>query len=278
MSSVDHLSRLPRGAHLCRFYDGDGDLAQGAAAFVAGGLAAGDRVLYVADGRGTAEVEASLTAHGVGAAPALGSEQLVILGSDEVYGDELPGFAVLEEGFRGLQAQARADGLAGLRVAAEMGDAAARFGSIDELVGWEATATRLQRETGISTVCQYDQRLFSGDDARLLAAEHGGTSPAALYPPMAGFYKENGGLRVVGELDVSNYEQLLEVLEARVAVQPRLSLDLASLSFTDVGTLEAILRLVDARPDVELTLLNTSASLRRYLAIGELSHPRVVLA
>ena len=269
------LERLRPGTHLCRFYDDESDLALGAATYVGMGLAAGDRVVYVSDDRDPAEARASFERHGVEATRALASGQLVLCTSEEVYGEGPVDLAELESGFRALQAKARADGLAGLRVAAEMGEAVVRFGSLTQVVAWEATATRLQGEIGISSVCQYDRRRFSGADLTLIGAEHLGPSPGTSHPPLARLSITDDGLRVAGELDISNSRRFIEVVEARTRAVHRLELDLAELAFMDVGTAEALYGLVRRRPHLVVTIRNTSRLLRRYLRLAELEHPRV---
>jgi anti-anti-sigma factor len=277
VSSWTDLGGLPPGAHLCRFYRDERDLALSAAAFVAGGLAAGHRVVYLAGDRGPEQVQASLAVNGIGADRALAARQLVIRTTDEMYGDGRPDFRELSAGFRSLHEQARADGMVGLRVAAEMGDAVARFGSLEELIRWERTATHLQQEHGISTVCQYDEGRFTPTQKELLTAEHSGTAPAASPRPLAEFHVEPGGLRVIGELDISNCQRFREVVEARLLVRPRLHLDLEGVTFIDVATMSMLFRLVIRRPEVELVLGHTSLPLRRYLDIVGLTHPRLVL-
>ena len=53
------------GTHLCALYQGEAELEQIAATFVSSGLAAGDRVLYVASDRPAATVRTALEAHQV---------------------------------------------------------------------------------------------------------------------------------------------------------------------------------------------------------------------
>ncbi|MGN6131677.1 MAG: MEDS domain-containing protein [Nocardioidaceae bacterium] len=274
---VDDLSDLEPGVHLCRFYEDERDLARGAAAFVGCGLAAGHRVLYVTNDRATEKVEASLQVHGVPVERALAGGQLVVRSFQDVYGEDLPRLEQVENDYRALNALATADGLTGLRVAAEMGDAVSRFGSLDHLLHWEALSSRWQRDTGVSTVCQYDRRRLASADMARVAATHTGQAPAHAVPPLAGFYVDAHGLRIVGEIDLSNAGRLLRVVDARLSVQPRLQLDLAGLTFVDIGTLEALFGLVHARRGVQLVVCNASPMLRRCLDLAGLRHPRVMV-
>src|SRR5687767_4599690 len=102
------LAQLRPGTHLCRFYEDSADLARGAAAFVAGGLEAGDRVVYLSTDRGRDETRASLEEAGVDACRAMAAGQLVVRCSAEVYGQAPPEFGDLADGFRALHDQVRA--------------------------------------------------------------------------------------------------------------------------------------------------------------------------
>lgn len=272
------LADLGPGSHLCRFYDDEQDLARGAASFVECALASGHRVLYVTNDRQAEKVEASLQVHGVQVEQALEGGQLQVRSFDEVYGQGTPRLQHVESHYRSLHARAAADGLIGLRVAAEMGDAVHRFGGLERLLRWEERATRWIRDLGVSTVCQYDRRRFPADDLDLLAAQHTGQAPAYAPPPLAGFYVDSAGLRVVGEVDVSNTENFLQVVAARLSVQPRLRLDLADLTFVDVSALAGLFDLVRSRPPCELVLHNASPLLKRCLDIAGLHDPRVVVS
>lgn len=274
---VVDVSALSPGTHLCRFYDDERDLVSGGAAFVAGGLASGARVLYVASGRPAEQVEVSFQVHGVAVEQAVRHGQLHVRTFEDVYGPGLLELGELEAGFRAEAALAKADGLPGLWIAAEMGDATRRFGSLARLLEWERIASRFQHETGTATVCQYDRRRLSGKVQDRVAAEHAGLAPAATAAPLAGFYTAPAGLRVVGELDLSNEDLFLEVVRARLDVQPHLRLDVAGLAFVDVGTLTGLVAAVLARPTCTLTLVNASPFLRRMLDLAGLLDRRVVV-
>lgn len=269
------LAQLPAGTHLCRFHADRADLAGGAVTFVAGALEAGDRMLYLASERGCDETRASLEEAGVDAGRALAAGQLVLRHSSEVY-VEGSGSEEMADAFRAMRDRASADGLAGLRVAAEMGDAVARFGSLPDLLAWEATAARLHAETGIISVCQYARQALSKEEAGLVAAQHDGAAPTSAPPAMACFYVTPGGLRVVGELDVANRPRFLEVVQARLRALPWLQVDLAELAFSDVGTFAELTQLVDRHSGAMVTLKSTPPDLQRRLA-RTLQHPRVLV-
>jgi len=153
-----HPRALDPATHLIALYQGEAELTRVAAAFVGAGLAAGDRVLYLASGRPLPSARASLEASNAVAAPAIAAGQLVVRGFSDVYGAPAsleP--AAAASGIRAAADLARADGFPGLRVAAEMGGFSRVFGSIEKMLAWERMASRLQHDDGISSVCQYDR-------------------------------------------------------------------------------------------------------------------------
>src|ERR1700760_3092781 len=153
------LRAMPPRTHPWSLYRDDAELARVAEAFVAAGLSAGDRVLYVASGRALPAVRESLSAANVPVQAAVASNQLLLASFGEMYGSGQDlDLAEVERGFRAAGGQARADGFPALRVAAEMGDFARFLGSLDQVVTWERMASRLQGDEGISSVCQYDRR------------------------------------------------------------------------------------------------------------------------
>ena len=79
----------------------------------------------------------------------------------------------------------------------------------------------------------------------------------------------------MGELDISNRERFLAVVEARARASTRVELDLAELTFMDIGTAEGLFAMARRRPELELTLRQLSPRLQGYLTLAELQHPRV---
>jgi len=276
-----NLADVAPGTHLCAFYDDAEQLARIASAFVARGLAAGDRLLYIAtdDDAATSMLGSLLGEHP--SCHALANGQLEIRSFGDVYGGVHTGdLTPIEAGFRAAAEQTHKSGFPGLRVAAEMGDFARFLGSSEEVLRWERRSTALQRDLGVSSVCQYDLRYLEAGDAARLAAEHEALSPDRDDPPMASFLAvgEPWGLKVAGEVDIANREALIRAIRSRAEVSPRVHLDLAELTFTDVGTLSRLHSLAAALPhDGHLVLRRPPDLLRRILAITGLWHQRMVV-
>ncbi|MET1058104.1 MAG: MEDS domain-containing protein [Nocardioides sp.] len=276
-----NLADLEPGSHLCAFYDTDQQLARIASTFVAWGLAAGDQMLYVAgDGDAATTMLTSLLDHLPGS-HALASGQLMVRTFEDTYGGTHDGYLVrIEAGFRAAAEESRKSGYPALRVAAEMGDVATFLGSSDEVLRWERRATAMQRDLGVSSVCQYDLRHIEKGHAASLAAEHTALAPDGDESPMATFLAvgDPWGLRVAGEVDIANRAGLIRAIRSRAAVSPRVHLDLHGLTFADVGTLSGLHALAAALPhDGHLVLRRPPDLLRRILDITGLRHQRLVV-
>ena len=276
-----NLADIAPGTHLCAFYDSDEQLARVASAFVARGLAAGDQLLYIASDDDAAT---SMLASLLGDDPrcqALASGQLEIRSFGDTYGDVHAGdLAPIEAGFRAAAEQARSRGFPGLRVAAEMGDFARFLGSSDEVIRWEQRSSAMQRELGVTSVCQYDLRHLDADAAARVAAEHVALAPDRDEPPMASFIAvgDPWGLQVAGEVDLANREALIRAIRSRAEVSPRVHLDLGGLTFADVGTVSGLSAAAAALPhDGHLVLRRAPDVLRRILEITGLGHQRLLV-
>lgn len=269
------------GTHLCALYRGEAELEQLAATFVSSGLAAGDRVVYVASDRPAATVRTALEAHQVPAGPASAAGQLVIEDFTAAYGQ--PGeldLDVMEADFRTAARRARADGFGGLRVAAEMGDFTRSIGSVEGLLDWERRCTTLQREEGITSVCQYDRRRFSHLQTAMITREHAGMAPDVAPEPPARFTATTapGGLIVTGELDLASRAVLGRVLTARLAVRPWLRVDVSGLVYAEAGALAVLCEAASRRNgDGGIVLTGAPAQLRRMIDLACFGHPQVVI-
>jgi ABC-type transporter Mla MlaB component len=269
------------GTHLCALYRGEAELEQVAATFVNSGLAAGDRVLYVASERPSATVRTALEAHQVRTGPASAIGQLVIRDFSAAYGQ--PGqmdLAEMESGFRAAARQARADGFGALRVAAEMGDFSRAVSSVEQLLEWERICTPMQHEEGITSVCQYDQRRFSNTHAAMIVHEHAGIAPEVLPPPPTRLTATTApwGLTVTGELDLSSREVLGRVLRARLGASPWLRVDVGGLVFAEAGALAVVYEAASRlNGDGCIVVTRAPDQLRRIIDLAGFSHPRVVL-
>lgn len=264
------LSLLAPGEHLYALHRDEGEQRRVTGTFVRCGLAAGDRVV-VAVGS-PARARDVLEADGLVTEGAVRSGQLVFRDVDEMYRswDAARDPAALGAALRDGARRTSADGFPGLRVAAEMDGFAAMLGSLDALLRWERTASVHQAEAGITTICQYDGRQLPGADAALIAAEHTAVAAYAGPRPLASFLAvaDPWGLRVSGEVDLSNRWAFVRAVRARLAVRPRVHLDLSELAFLDVGSLRSLYQLAASLPDDgAIVLSHPTQAVARLLAL-----------
>jgi hypothetical protein len=274
------LGSLEPGTHLCAFHQDEGQLTRIAATFIGQGLSEGDQLLYVATDEHAEALLRALPDH-VHAQDAVASGQLVVTSFAEAYGTRRPDdLGTVADGFRAAADLSRKRGFPGLRAAAQMDALAPLLGSPEEVLRWERMCTGLQREIGVSSVCLYDAARLDEEHAARLAREHAGLAPELAEIPLASFLAvdEPWGLRIFGEVDISNRDLLHRTLLSRAAVTPQLHLDLAGLTFADVGTLSRLRAVAAGLPDNGwLALTRVPAAISRVLSISGLHHERLRL-
>lgn len=280
VTTVD-LEQSEPGVHLCAFYRSPEELDGVARTFVRAAIAAGDQVLYVASVRSPGMVVEALESQGVDAGRVIATGQLMVASFDDVYrrGHGLDP-AELASGFREAGGRARGEGFPALRVATEMGEFSELAGGIEHLLEWEGIATALQAEEGISSVCQYDFNRLSEKEVSLIEAKHAGLSPPNAPAPLANFLltRHPVGMRIAGEVDVSNRAAFQRALTACADGGTNFTIDLEGLAFADVGFVELIFGVArDLPSDGSICLKNVTERLRRLITISGFQDPRVVV-
>ena len=262
---------LVSGQHLCALYQDQDERREVTAAVVRGGLAAGDRVMYVASGTPEGAL-ALLEAGGIETGRPLSGGQLLVHSFGEIYGDPATlDLARLVATFRVALSKSLAAGFPGLRITGEMGGDPWPPGSLNQLIRWERLVSRMLGEVGIAATCQYDRRQLDQAAAAIIAAEHSAVATRGQQPPLALFIASAPPpvLRVEGELDLTNGAVLARVLRARLAASPRLRIDLGAVTFADVGSLREIYRIAAGLPaGGQITLANATGPILRVLGLA----------
>lgn len=274
------LCSLEPGTHLCALEPDGVQLDRAAATFVGQGLAAGDQLLYVASEEQVDGLVQRLSGH-LDARHALRTGQLTTSSFELAYGSSRPDrLDTVADGFRLAAQQARKRGFPGLRVAARMDQLAGLLGSIEEVQTWERMATDLQRELRVSSVCLYDTGRLEPGEGAAVAREHDGLAPEVDLAPLATFLAvdEPWGVRVRGEVDVSNRDLLHRLVLSRAAVTPRLRIDLEAVTFADAGTVARLASIAAGLPaGGHLVLARVPGVVRRILTATGLCHDRMRL-
>lgn len=161
---------IPRGLHACYVYDDDEERLEILARFVAAGAAAGEKILYVTDGRDASCARAELAAHG---APLPDPPAAEVVAARDAYlrtgrfeADSM--FRLLADNYEAAMRQ----GHAGCRVSGEM---AWMLGDVDgkeQVLPYEARVTAILRRYTTEAICQYDARRFSGETIMDMLAIH----------------------------------------------------------------------------------------------------------
>jgi anti-anti-sigma factor len=272
------LGSLEPGTHLCALEPDGPQLDRVAATFVGQGLAAGDQLLYVASEEQVEGLVQRLSEQ-LDARQALRTGQLVTSSFELAYGSTRPQhLETVADGFRLAARETRKRGFPALRVAARMDGLTDLLGSIDAVTSWERMSTALQRELRVSSVCLYDTSRLEPGDGAAVAREHDGLAPVVDVAPIATFLAvdEPWGVRVRGEVDVSNRHLLHRLVLSRATVSPRLRLDLDGVTFADAATIARLRSIAAALPQGgHLVLAQVPPVVRRILQATGLRHDRL---
>jgi PAS domain S-box-containing protein len=155
------LEDLIPGEHLCFFFSSDAEHHAVMAPFLAQGLAAGEKVLYLADNSPPRVILGYLKKQGLKVEPCLHRGQLQIINASEVYlsGGLFDPEAVISR-LKAETEQALAEGYSGLRATGEMGWATRGYLGSERLTEYEARLNEFIPGSRALVICQYDRRKF----------------------------------------------------------------------------------------------------------------------
>lgn len=155
------LADLRRGQHACCLYDQAPRALAAVAPFVAAGLAAGERCVYVLGDHPAGDVEAAIAAAGVEVARERERGALVLVDRWEVaFPDGRFDPAAMIVYVRAGITGALAAGFSGLRVVAEMSWALQMGVEHNRLIHYEALGNALYPDQPLVAVCLYDRSRF----------------------------------------------------------------------------------------------------------------------
>ena len=253
--------------HACWVYDDDDAFAAAARAYLADGLAGGDRLLCVGDDRaleqlrratGTAaEVEAHVSRGALGFLP--------ITGAYTATGQLEAG--AQREWYEQTTRRARAEGHRGLRVLAELTPLAADPAGCAELLRWEHLADDFMATgAGMTALCAYRRDQLPASVVADVASVHPQVHARPEQPAFRVFF-DDGGLAVAGTLDAFGADRLTRVLTSSALDPPAVRMDLRRVEFMDAAgcrTIAAWAHGLEQRwGPREITLTGASRMVRR---------------
>jgi anti-anti-sigma factor len=260
------LDKVALGDHVCWTVDDDATRMEAIAEFVRGGLLARHKVIYSGD-----EPEAvldGLERHGIGTRSALddGTLRAVTAESSYLAGGVFDPVATLAL-WHAEVARARAQGYPGIRVVGDMTWASRRVPGAEHLRWYEAEVNAVFLEGYVAGVCVYDRRRFDPLLLRRLGFAHpGAAGTRAPFEPEASLrarrMRDPYGVRLAGEVDLSNREALRAVIDHLFEDEPAATVDVAGLTFADTAAARI---LVDAAANGPLRLVGCSPPLRKLL-------------
>jgi anti-anti-sigma regulatory factor len=265
--AITQTRHIRLGDHLCLPFASDLEQREVVSAYIADGLARGERVLYYSDRTAPDAIEAWLDPRGIDGALAMARGQLEVRpAADDQFDPD-----ALVDGIRHAVRDARAAGFQGLRLTGEMSWALPDAPRLHE---YESGVSSTVTGSGdLAAICQYDERLFDKADFSGLVARHRGVvridplhdgRRLRIVPTFS-----PRGLRIIGTVDESTAGPFGEALAHTAGwPEPIIVIDLAELRFIDVAGIRCLVRAAEALPPGRaLQLRHLAPALRNVLRI-----------
>jgi anti-anti-sigma factor len=282
---IPSLEEARTGQHVCQFYDTEDDLRGAVRDYVGSGLAAGDLVVLVT-GSDPSSVRSYLRVGGVECDEALarGQVRIISLADMEVdHQDRDPVLATVVERLTMALRTRDSGGYAAARMASEV-EVLYGVETVDQMVARERIGDELVASHPLLALCLYDRRLHDPDFLRRVDAVH-----EARVVPTAVAYRDSivaigrlgdgGGIRVFGELDISNRDAFADVVDDLVRdSHGDVVVDLANTAFIDLGALGVLATAAELHPDRRVVLVSPGPMVDEVLLLtGWHTLPNLVL-
>jgi anti-anti-sigma factor len=269
------IADLDLVTHTCLVPDSTEHNWEVTAAWLAGGLDAGERVMYFEDETAGAVLD-RLADDRVPVSRALDDGQFVLVPTEQTRATVTTPLELFEDAIVALVRDSEAAGWPGLRMTGETLTAQMGMG-LDTVVAYETRVARVLRaHPSARLLCRFDPRVF--DDGALAAMREVHASElvtTALYDD--GLLRVtrigSGALRLAGEVDHSNRPVVRRFLDSALdralrsgSAPTDIVLDLSSLRFVDVSGVVGLVHTAEEFPDSHrLVLTGVRPRVRRAL-------------
>lgn len=263
--------------HVCWAYDDPAALDRRAVAFLAAGLAAGERVWLVADGTPEALTRRLDPLPGLTEALRDGAVSIVQIRAAYPDGHVVDPEAQVRA-YAAATDEALAAGHTGLRVVAEATSLVRTPQQRRAFLRYEHLIDRYMHRRPMSAICAYDRRELSDQAIAELACLHAEENTDGLFQLHAGG-TDDGAFALAGELDPSNHALFADVLDQAHPdpVDGRLTIDARHLRYIDHRSL-IHLREHARRQGVTAVLRTSRSAAARLVELLDLAEVRVEAA
>lgn len=259
--------KVGRSSHVCWGYASDAEHRDFLVEFFEAGLAANERLMYIAPPDQRHATLAELTDAGIELGPLLDSGALRTNDLDAAYLiDGVLRPDVHLAGHALLVGQALRDGYTGLRVCSEIVSLLGSDGVCDEWCGYEVRADLLISRLPSIVVCACDLRRARPKVMSDLHAVHSLHAGAPTSRSPFQMHAGSGGLFLSGEVDASSADRVGRWLAEALPDMPEPVLDVEGLEFIDAAGMWALLDSAHAHPE-GLRLTGASEGFRRVWAV-----------
>jgi anti-anti-sigma factor len=246
MASAVPVDRLNSGDHACLTFTDPEERLDIVAAFVAGGIDQGDKIICYTDSIEVDELSRQLLDREVPVAGPLEQGRLTVVRSERAWSASgRPDATEMIDHLADELARAGREGYPGLRITADMCWAIRPQAGAEQLLSFESEVGKLFAEGRLTAICQYDRQNFDPVTLAFAARVHPRTVAATVYheDPVLRICRQHvpPGVRVAGELDYTRAGALSDALAEAVRLDRDVHLNLNDLRFIDAGAASVIL-------------------------------------
>jgi anti-anti-sigma factor len=254
MATAIPVDRLSPGDHACLTFTDAEERLDILAAFVAGGIDQGDKIICYTESVGVDELADELLSREVPVGEPLRQGRLSVVRSEQSWAAAGTPSAtdMIEHVSREMQ-RADQEGYPALRITADTCWATRPLAGAEQLLAFESDVGKLFADGRLTAICQYDRQAFDPVTLAFAARVHPRTVAATVYheDPVLRICRQHvpPGVRVAGELDYTRAEALGGALAEAVRLDRDIHLNLNTLRFIDAGAAAVILQAAANLPD-----------------------------